>query len=275
MSDLQSNKLYLNRFSILLAFLALGFSLLYLIPLDSETEVISIFGLLFKLDFYSFFPLILALLAGVGAYWVFSTNPRWEADKINLVTLLPHLALPFITTLVLAVVLGQSTRSTIWWVVFLAGYLILLLLLRAEYVLIQEEGEGNLLYSVLIISFSYGTFLILAIALKNSDVRMFMQMILIILAALFVTYRGIIIRQSRDSNNFQPILVAWLIGQLGVALHYLFINPIQYGLLLTGILYSVTSWIHLYKKNKKWHQYTEPLLMLFATVAIVILSSVL
>jgi len=274
MSDLQSNKLYLNRFSILLAFLALGFSLLYLIPLESETEVISLFGLWFKLDFYSFLPLVLALLAGVGAYWVFSTSPRWKADKINFVTLLPHLALPFITTLVLAVVLGQSTRSTIWWVVFLAGYLILLLLLRAEYVLIQEEGEGHLLYSILIISFSYGTFLILTIALKNSDVRMFMQMILIILAALFVTYRGIILRQSSESNYFQPMLAAWLIGQLGVAFHYLFINPIQYGLLLTGILYSVTSWIHLYKKNKKWHHYTEPLLMLFATITIVILSSV-
>ena len=101
-----------------------------------------------------------------------------------------------------------------------------------------------------------------------------MQMILIILAALFVTYRGIILRQSSESNYFQPMLAAWLIGQLGVAFHYLFINPIQYGLLLTGILYSVTSWIHLYKKNKKWHHYTEPLLMLFATITIVILSSV-
>ncbi|NLB71054.1 MAG: hypothetical protein GX797_03500 [Chloroflexi bacterium] len=274
MSDLQTNKLYVNRFSILLAFLALGFSLLYLIPLESEAEAINIFGFIFRFDFYGLFPLILALLAGVGAYWVFSTHPRWKNEKRGVIKLLPHLALPFITTLILAVVLGQSSRSLIWWVVFLAGYLILALLLRAEYVLIQEDGDSNLLYSVLVISFSYGTFLILAIALKNSDVRMFIQMILIFLAALFVTFRGMSIRQSKKINYFQPLLVAWLIAQLGVALHYLFINPIQYGLILTGLLYAVTSWIHFYEENKKWHQYTEPLLMIFITVVILVLSSI-
>ena len=81
MSDLQTNKLYVNRFSILLAFLALGFSLLYLIPLESEAEAINIFGFIFRFDFYGLFPLILALLAGVGAYWVFSTHPRWKIEN--------------------------------------------------------------------------------------------------------------------------------------------------------------------------------------------------
>lgn len=274
MENWHENKLYLNRFSILLAFLALGFCLLYLVPIESTTNQINLFGITFNISFFSFIPLILALLAAVGAIWVFVTHPSLEDKDKSFLELLPHLMLPFIATLILAIVLRQSARSQIWWVVLLAGYLILVILLRAEFVLIEEEGVNQLFYALVVISFSYGMFLIFMIALKNSNVRMFMQLILVFISSFFVTYRTFTIRQRTDLKISHTLLIAWLITQLAVGLHYLFINPIQYGLLLTGSLYAVTTWIHLFEPNKKWHHYKEPFVMLVVTLLILVFSSV-
>ena len=274
MNTLNDEKLYLDRFSILLAFLALGFSLLYLLPTQPGAAQFNLFGITFGFGFFDLIPLALAFLAAVGAIWVFISNPRWQNEKVSLIKLLPHLTLPFITTLILAIVLQQSARSSIWWVVLLVGYLILFFLLRAEYVLVGEGQGGQIGYAIMIISFSYGTFLILTISLKNSDIRMVAQTGMIFLAAYFVTFRNLTIRQRIKSKTAQSLTVSVLITELAVALHYLFINPIQYGLVLTGVMYAISSWIHLYDKNKKWHTYKEPFLMLVATAIILFLSSI-
>ena len=69
------SSLYLNRFSIVLAFLALGFAIIYLLPVDIDASQLDILGIRFDLSFYSFIPFLLALLAVVGAVWIFSTHP--------------------------------------------------------------------------------------------------------------------------------------------------------------------------------------------------------
>jgi len=77
-----------------------------------------------------------------------------------------------------------------------------------------------------------------------------------------------------NKNYLQAALVAWITAQLAVALHYVFINPIQYGLILTGLLYALSSWMSQFQATKKWYQYKEPLLMAAVTILILILSSI-
>lgn len=72
----------------------------------------------------------------------------------------------------------------------------------------------------------------------------------------------------------ETVIISLLLTELAVSLHYLFIAPLQYGLILTGGLYSLTSWVNLYQENKKWHLYKEPLFMMVVTILIVILGSV-
>lgn len=268
------NKLYLSRFSILLAFLALGFSLIYLIPAELSPEQFQVFVFKFRINFFSFIPLMLALLTAVGAVWVFVTHSRWDSESVSIVKFFPHITLPFIASLILGIVLSQSARSLIWWVVLLLGYLILFLLLRAEFVLIGQDDTGQIQYNLIVISFSYGMFLIFTTALKNSNMRMFLQMILIFASAFFVTFRTLSIWQRRENKMQETVIISLLLTELAVALHYLFIAPLQYGLILTGGLYSLTSWVNLYQENKKWHLYKEPLFMMVVTILIVILGSV-
>lgn len=268
------NKAYLNRFSILLAFLALGFSLIYLVPVDQLTVEDELFMPIIRVNFFGLIPLILALVSAVGSIWVFNTHPRWQSEKASFITLLPHLTLPFIASLILAIVLRQSARSTIWWIVLLVGFLILYALLRSEYFLLDQGAANTILYSLMIISFSCGLFLIFTISLKNSDFRLLPQMLLIFSAAFFVTFRTLTIRLRTDNKMIMTLIVASLITQLAAGMHYLFIKPIQYGLILTAFLYALTVWIHLYEADKKWLYYKEPFIMLGITAMILIIISI-
>ena len=275
MTNQRHSSLYLNRFSILLAFLAFGFALVFLLPGDLDAVSTNILGIRIQLSYYSFVPFLLALLAAVGAVWVFSTHPKWLQEKLSLLSLLPHLMLPFISTMILAIVLRQSARSLTWWVVYLTGYIIVVLLLRAEYVLIEETEMNSLGYSILIISFSFGLFLLLTISLKNSDIRIIAQFLLFFLSSMFVSYRLLSLRESSSDNFLMALLASWLVTQLAVGLHYVFIRPIQYGLLLTGLLYSLSSLLNQLKPEKSWYQYLEPLAMAAVTIVLLVVSSVI
>lgn len=272
MQNEHQSSLYLNRFSIVLAFLALGFALVFLLPNGTNAGELDILGIRFDLSFYNFIPLLLGLLAVVGAVWVFSTHPVWHNEVLSFLRLLPHLMLPFISTIILAIVLSQSARSAIWWVVFIIGYTIVTLLLRAEYVLIEDTGVDSLGYSILVIIFSFGLFLLLSIALKNSNVRMIVQFLLLFFSSLFLSYRLLSFQEGTKDKLMMALLASWIVTQLAVSLHYIFIPPIQYGLLLTGLLYSLSSGLSQFKSEKKWHQYPEPILMSFVTILLIVIS---
>ncbi|MDD2522198.1 MAG: hypothetical protein PHW11_05205 [Anaerolineaceae bacterium] len=272
MQNLRHDNLYLNRFSILLAFLALGFALIYLLPTDVGAEAIEILGIQFEFSFFNLIPILLALLGAVGAIWVFATHPKWRNERLTFLRLLPHLMLPFIAIMILSIVLRQSARSLIWWVVFLTGYSIVALLLRAEYVLIEDSGINSLGYSILVISAAFGLYLLLTIALKNSNVRMIAQFLLIFLAGLFVSFRLLSLQGGGKDSLLNSLLASIMVTQLAVALHYIFVPPIQYGLLLTGLLYSLSSWMSQYKSDKKWQQYTEPIVMSLVTLVLIVIS---
>ena len=274
MTHQRQSSLYLNRFSILLAFLAFGFALVYLLPVDLSYATSNILGFRIQLNYYSFIPLLLALLSAVGAVWVFSTHPIWHQEKPSLLRLLPHLMLPFISSMILTIVLRQSARSLTWWVVYLTGYVIVALLLRAEYVLIEEAEINSPGYSILVTSFSFGLFLLFTISLKNSDIRMIAQFLLLFLSSMFVSYRLLGLRGSSPDNFLNAMLAYWLVTQLAVGLHYIFIRPIQYGLLLTGLLYSLSSLFNQLKAEKRWYQYLEPLVMAGVTIVLIVVSSI-
>ncbi|MCK9245487.1 MAG: hypothetical protein M0P11_00855 [Anaerolineaceae bacterium] len=274
MTHQRQSSLYLNRFSILLAFLAFGFALVYLLPVDLSYATSNILGFRIQLNYYSFIPLLLALLSAVGAVWVFSTHPIWHQEKPSLLRLLPHLMLPFISSMILTIVLRQSARSLTWWVVYLTGYVIVALLLRAEYVLIEEAEINSPGYSILVTSFSFGQFLLFTISLKNSDIRMIAQFLLLFLSSMFVSYRLLGLRGSSPDNFLNAMLASWLVTQLAVGLHYIFIRPIQYGLLLTGLLYSLSSLFNQLKAEKRWYQYLEPLVMAGVTIVLIVVSSI-
>lgn len=269
-----NNSLYINRFSILLAFLALSFSLIFLLPAEPGLNSFDILGIHFEISFQSFVPLLLALVTASACVWVFFSHPIWQGEKLSLGKISPHLMLPFIATMILSVVLIQSARSFSWWVVYFFGYLIVSILLRAEYVLIDESGNNQTGYSILVISFSFGLFLLLSIALKNSGIRIVAQFIFFLLSSFFVCFRLLSLRTGENDKFLTAMIASWLLTQFAVVLHYIFIPPIQYGILLTGLLYCLASWLSHYQARKKWQQYSESIIMALITIILVVTSSI-
>jgi hypothetical protein len=269
-----NSSLYINRFSILLAFLALSFALIYLLPANPVMNSFDILGIQFELSFQSFVPFLLALVTASACIWVFFSHPIWQGEKLNLGKVFPHLMLPFIATMILSVVLIQSARSLSWWVVYSFGFLIVSILLRAEYVLIDEAGNKQTGYSILVISFSFGLFLLLSIALKNSGIRIVAQFIFFLLSSFFVCFRLLSLRPGENEKFLTAVIASWLLTQFAVVLHYIFIPPIQYGILLCGLLYTLTSYLSLYQENKKWQQYPEAIIMSIVTIILVVTSSI-
>ena len=172
---------------------------------------------------------MLAALAAVGAIWTFSIHPLWDDEKFSLYKILPNLALPFLSILILAIVLMQSTRSLVWWAVFLPGYLILVLLLRAEYKLIGTSENQHFWYSILVISFSFGLFLLFTIALKNSGIRMFVQFYAALLSRLVCGVSLLFSDESSHKNYLPAALLAWVHMLPLAGLFTMFINPVHMG----------------------------------------------
>ncbi|MBP7213496.1 MAG: hypothetical protein KBA03_04615 [Anaerolineaceae bacterium] len=274
MERVGNSSLYINRFSILLAFLALSFALLFLLPANPVLNSFDLLGIQFELSFQSLIPFFLALVTASACVWVYFSHPIWQGEKLSLGKVFPHLMLPFIATMILSVVLIQSARSVSWWMVYIFGFMIVSILLRAEYVLIDEAGTGQTGYSILVISFSFGLFLLLSIALKNSGIRIVAQFIFFLLSSFFVSFRLLSLRTGENEKFLTAVIASWLLTQFAVVLHYIFIPPIQYGILLTGLLYSLTSFLSLYQKQKKWHQYPEAIIMSIVTLILVITSSI-
>lgn len=269
-----SSSLYINRFSILLAFLALSFALLFLLPANPVLNSFDILGIHFELSFQSLIPFFLALVTASACVWVFFSHPIWQGEKLNLGKIFPNLMLPFIATMILSVVLIQSARSLSWWMVYIFGFLIVGVLLRAEYVLIDEAGNNQTGYSILVISFSFALFLLLSIALKNSGIRIMAQFVFFLLSSFFVSFRLLSLRTGENEKFLTAVIASWLLTQFAVVLHYIFIPPIQYGILLTGLLYSLASWLSHYQAEKKWRQYPEAIIMLVVTIILVVTSSI-
>ena len=103
---------------------------------------------------------------------------------------------------------------------------------------------------------------------------MIAQFLLLFLSSMFVSYRLLGLGGSSPDNFLNAMLASWLVTQLAVGLHYIFIRPIQYGLLLTGLLYSLSSLFNQLKAEKRWYQYLEPLVMAGVTIVLIVVSSI-
>ena len=118
-----------------------------------------------------------------------------------------------------------------------------MLVLIAEYIAIDPEDVRYTPASAGLTAVSFSLYLVLIIALRSADPRLFLILPAVTFCAGLVSLRALHLRLRGRWVFFPAIALALVIAQLTAALHYWPISPIVFGLALLGPTYALTSLI--------------------------------
>ncbi|MCP4142495.1 MAG: hypothetical protein GY755_19830 [Chloroflexi bacterium] len=227
-----------NRISVLTATVLLAFALIRLLPDAVYTIAFQAFiwVIRFDVDLRLVVIVLASGLTATGVDWLLKSHPMMEGKST-----LEHWLVPMLTALVLGMPLYLLPDGALWWVGFGFGGVLLVLVFWAEYVVVSP-GDTNYPAAMLVLTVvSFSLYLILAIALRYADIRLFMLLPALFLATLFASSRALYLRLGGEWK------IAWAMGialvgiQLAAGLHYWDLSPVRYGIFLLAPLYALTN----------------------------------
>jgi hypothetical protein len=227
-----------TRVSILTSMVLLAFALSHLISTPSYSLTFPIAGMVISLAFN--LNTLIVLLAGgltaTGMNWLLDTHPSLEKGETR-----EHWLLPTLTVLVIGVVLYTLPPTLIWWLGFGMGATILLVVFYAEFTAVDPSDTRYPFATAILTVFAFIIFLILAMALKASNARLFLVAPALFVAGGLVALRTLHLRLSEHWEAAWAIGIAVVTVQLGAALYYMPLTPVRFGLGLLGPIYCLTS----------------------------------
>jgi hypothetical protein len=226
-----------NRLSVLTAMILLSFALGQLIDSQPSISEYSLFGVVIPIPFNLTTALIFlaAGLTATGMDWLLRSHPQFEHTNT-----IEHILLPALTSFLVGILLYNLPHGVVWWAGFGAGAVILILVLVAEYIVVDASDARYTFASAVLAALSFILFLVLITALNVVDARFLLKMLVVFPAATLVSARTMHLR-------LQNWGVPWAIGtglvtvQVAAALHYWPVLPIQGALAVLGPLYAVTG----------------------------------
>jgi len=261
-----------DRLSIVLAFITLAMGFIYFFPAAGNVPTGNFFGFILNLQFdvYTLLIAFLTLLALAGTIWVLQAYPITQGEKLAFWQLLPQCILPVMSVFVFSFALRGMERNNVWWVVYAMGSVLFGIILAAEFYAQEINTVHHPLTTIGLIGLSHALFLILAVVAKTIPLRIYVIFPLVFLASGFTALRTIYLRLRGGWRLDYAIAIALISGQIAIGLHYFFLNPVQYGLLLTGALYALISLAcGFIQRLTRSDLIIEPALMLGLTLIIV------
>jgi len=226
-----------NRVGMLTAAVLLAYALTRLINAPGYTLTLQLPG------FYFVYPLTLSTamtllatgLTASGMNWLLHSHPALHGNTIE------HWLLPTLTAFIIGVSLNVLPFGTLWWIGLAVSAGILVLIFIAEYVSVDTGVPMYALASAALIALSYALFLMLIIALRAVDTRLFLVVPAIFIAAGLVTLRTLHLRLSSRWEFPWAIGIALACAQIAAGMHYWPVSPLQFGLFVVGPLYALTT----------------------------------
>ena len=261
-----------DRLSIVLAFITLAMGFIYFFPAAGNVPTGNFFGFILNLQFdvYTLLIAFLTLLALAGTIWVLQAYPITQGEKLAFWQLLPQCILPVMSVFVFSFALRGMERNNVWWVVYAMGSVLFGIILAAEFYAQEINTVHHPLTTIGLIGLSHALFLILAVVAKTIPLRIYVIFPLVFLASGFTALRTIYLRLRGGWRLDYALAIALISGQIAIGLHYFFLNPVQYGLLLTGALYALISLAcGFIQRLTRSDLIIEPALMLGLTLIIV------
>jgi len=257
-----------TRVSILTAAVLLAFALTRLVSTPSYNLNIPLKGLFVSLSF-NLNTLIVLLAAGLtaaGVDWLLRTHPSLEKGETR-----EHWLLPTLTVLVIGVSLYTLPPTAIWWLGFGLGAAILLVVFFAEFIAVDSNDVRYPFATVILTVLAFVIFLILAVALKASNARLFLVAPALFLGGGLVALRTLHLRLNERWEVTWAIGIAVVTVQLGAALYYMPLTPVRFGLGLLGPVYALTALaVSLAEGSPPRQAIVEPSVMLFLLCGLMI-----
>jgi len=261
-----------DRLSIVLAFITLAMGFIYFFPAAGNVPTGNFFGFILNLQFDVYTLLIgfLTILALAGTIWVLQAYPKTQGGKQAFWELLPQCILPVMSVFVFSFALRGMERNNVWWVVYAMGSVLFGIILAAEFYAQEINTVHHPLTTIGLIGLSHALFLILAVVAKTIPLRIYVIFPLVFLASGFTALRTIYLRLRGGWRLDYALAIALISGQIAIGLHYFFLSPVQYGLLLTSALYALISLAcGFIQRLTRSDLILEPALMLGLTLIIV------
>jgi hypothetical protein len=227
-----------SRVGVLTAAVLLTFALTRILPAPEFTMSLQLPG------FYFGIPLTLGLAMTLLAAGLTATGMDWllrPHPGLNGAATLEHWLLPTLTTLVIGSTLPLLAEMSAWWFGFAISSALLLLVFLAEYIVIEPAAPQYAAARAGLTALSYALFLILTVFLRLAGARLIILIPVLFVASALIALR-ILHLDGSDRWDFP-----WAAGiglacvQLGASLHYWPLMPQQLGLVLTGVLYALTT----------------------------------
>jgi hypothetical protein len=238
MSQQRSAPTDADRLGVLIAAVLLTFALTRLVQSPELVITFTLPGFFFAypLSVSTALSVLAAALAAAGMDWLLGDHPSFQARSS-----VEHWLLPALATLVIGAPLALLPDGYTWWIGFGIAALLLIGVVVAEYVVVEQMAAFYGLARAGLTALSYALFLILVIAMRTSGIRMVMLVPPIFVSAALISLR-ILHLDGTDRWDFPwAIGIGLVCAQLGAGLHYWPLTPLQYGLALIGPLYALTT----------------------------------
>src|SRR5512138_290690 len=227
-----------DQVGLLTSAVLLAFALTRLIQVPEFNLEIQLpgFFLLVPLNLANAMGLLTAGLTATGMDWLLRGHPALNGRPTYQWWLLPTLS-----TFVVGVPLSILPSGASWWLGFLITGAFLFFVFVAEYVVVDPGAPYYAISMAGLTAISYTLFFILAVALRYSDVRLYILLPALFIAAFLACLRILNLRLSDRWEYAWSIGIAFVCIQLASGLHYWPLSPIQFGLMLIGSLYGLTN----------------------------------
>jgi hypothetical protein len=136
--------------------------------------------------------------------------------------------------------LGIVPDGGVWWITFALSGLLLSGVFLAEYIMIDPLAQGYGLARAGLTALAFALFLILSTALRFSGARMFLLIPILFLSAGLISLRILYLDGVNRWDFPWAAGIGLVCAQVGAGLHYWPLIPVQFGLVVTGWLYSLT-----------------------------------
>jgi hypothetical protein len=226
-----------NQVGVLTATVLLSYALTRLVSGPGLTLSIQLPGFYFaySLTLGTAMTLMAAGLTASGMEWLLHGHPGLQRRRT-----VEHWMLPALTALIIGILLDILPAGPAWWIGFLAGALILVAVLVAEYVSVDPGAPLYALASAGLTALSYALFLLFVIALRIGAARLFIVVPAVFLAAGLVALRTMHLRFSERWEIPWAFGIGLVCAQFAAGLHYWPLTFLQFGLIVLGPLYALT-----------------------------------
>lgn len=229
-----------ERLSVVVATIMLAYAISQAIDLPANPTPIVIGGIVvpFRFDLNFIVTLAVAGLTATGTDWIIRDHPA-----VSKKTTIPHLLLPTLSAWVLSISLNNLADVPFKWLVLLVGGVFLLVVILAEYFVLNPEDYRAPIGVALLTAIAYAMILALSVTLESTDQRLIVSVPAIMIGTGILSMRILQLQTSQSWPWLESIACIFFVTQTAAALHYLPLAPLANGVIVLGALFGIVNFI--------------------------------